>query len=66
MSLTKLYRVLAVVLAALLVASAANDYLELGWFGSRGKLVVSILLLLTCVLLAIAIRHGHSTRAHQE
>lgn len=57
---------LAAFLAVLLLAAAANYYLDLGWFGNYGRLVLSILLLLSCVLLAVAIRHDQSTNANQD
>ena len=44
-----LLRPLAAVLTLCLLGAAANYYMELGWFGSRGKLVVSVTLLLTCI-----------------
>lgn len=52
------YRVLAAVLAVPLLAAAANYYLDLGWFGNRGRLVLSMLLLSAVVLIAVAIRRG--------
>jgi hypothetical protein len=63
MSVTKRYRVLAACLAVLLLATMANDYLELGWFGSRSRLVVSILVLVTCVFAASAIRHDQTKKS---
>ncbi len=66
MSVTKRYRMLAAFLAVLLLATAANDYLDLGWFGNRSRLVVSILLLLTCVFLAIAMRHDQTTKSETD
>lgn len=62
MSLERILRVIAVVLAILLVAAAANYYLDLGWFDDRGRLVLSVLLLFTCIVLAIAFRNEGWTR----
>jgi hypothetical protein len=62
MSLEKTFKVIAVVLATLLVAAAAIYYLDLGWFNDRGKLVLSVLLLFTCIFLAIVLRNDDRTR----
>jgi hypothetical protein len=66
MSVTKRFRVLAACLAVLLLATAVNDYLDLGWFGNRNRLVVAILLLVTCVFLAIAIRHDQTKKSEPD
>lgn len=52
----KLFRILCAVLAPVAIGAAANYYLDLGWFGSRARLVLSVTLLLTCVLLALSRR----------
>mgnify|MGYP003394600534 CR=1 FL=1 len=62
MSFDRTLRVMAVVLAILLVAAAANYYLDLGWIDDRGKLVLSLVLLFACIVLAIAFRNEGQTR----
>jgi branched-subunit amino acid permease len=64
MSFKKILRGVAGLLAILVVAAAANYYLELGWFGSRGRFVLSVLLLLACMVVAIAIRNAEPVRRH--
>lgn len=61
MSFERILRAIAAVLATLLVATAANDYLDLGWFADRGRLVLSVLLLFTCIVLAMAFRNKERT-----
>lgn len=58
MSFERILRVIAVVLAILVVAAAANYYLDLGWFDDRGRLVLSVLLLFSCIVLAVAFRNA--------
>lgn len=53
MSVDKLVRPVASVVAVFLVVAAANYYMDLGWFGSRGKLVLILAVLLICILLAL-------------
>jgi hypothetical protein len=48
--ITKLVRSLAAVLAACVAGAAANYYMDLGWFGRYGKLMLSITLILGCIL----------------
>jgi hypothetical protein len=50
-------RIVMAVLALCLAGSAANYYLELGWFGERAKLVYTALLFVTSVSLVVAIRN---------
>jgi predicted Na+-dependent transporter len=52
----KLFRILCVVLAPFILGAAANYYLDLGWFGTRSKVVLSITLLATCILLLLSRR----------
>jgi hypothetical protein len=46
----------AALLTAGLVVAAANYYLELGWFGRHGRLVMAAATFLTAVYLVVAIR----------
>ena len=50
------YRVLAAALVPLIVGAAANYYMDLGWFGRYGRLALSVMVLLTCVLVALGRR----------
>jgi uncharacterized membrane protein YidH (DUF202 family) len=50
-------RIVMAVLALCLVGSAANYYLELGWFGERARLVYTTLMFVTSVSLVVAIRN---------
>jgi len=52
----KAIQFIAAVLGIALAAAVANLYLELGWFGGEARLVVSILVLLTCILAALAFK----------
>lgn len=47
----KLLRLVAALLAICIAVAAANYYMNLGWFGRYGRLVLSIIVLLTCILL---------------
>jgi hypothetical protein len=47
-------RVLSVALFLCLFVASLNYYMDLGWFGRFGKLAVSIVILLICVLILIA------------
>jgi len=62
MTIERILRVVAAVIAIMLLAAAANYYLDLGWFGDRARLVLSVLLLPTCIVLAIALRNDRGTR----
>lgn len=53
----KAIRVAAAIAGVLTLLAAANFYLELGWFGSRSRLVLSLSLLLVIVVVAMALRH---------
>lgn len=50
-------RILMAVLVLSLAGSAANYYLELGWFGERARLVYTALTFVTSVSLVVAIRN---------
>lgn len=50
-------RLCAAILAVVLVLASANEYLELGWFGRYGRIVVSVVTLVTVLFLAFAIRN---------
>lgn len=50
-------RYMAAILAVLLVAATADFSFGLGWFGGESRVVLSIALLLTCIVLAIAFRN---------
>lgn len=58
----KLLRSLAAVLALCILGAAANYYMDLGWFGRRGKLVFSITILLACILVALSQRTSPKDR----
>jgi len=36
-----------------IIGTAANYYMDLGWFGHYGKLAVSVAILVTCILIAV-------------
>jgi hypothetical protein len=55
------FRVLCAASAPFIIGAGANYYLDLGWFGRYGKLVLSVMLLLTCVLLALSSRTPRRT-----
>lgn len=57
-----LLRAVAAVLALCLAASAANDYLDLGWFGGSARLVNAILMLATVMFLVVARRLWRSSK----
>jgi hypothetical protein len=53
----KALRLAAGASGSLVVIAAANYYLNLGWFGGRPRLVLSLTLLLTGVVIVMAISH---------
>jgi hypothetical protein len=44
----------AAVLLVCLAVAGANYYMDLGWFGQYGRLLVSVSLLLVCISLMVA------------
>jgi hypothetical protein len=65
-TLSTVYRVLAGVLLILLLAAAANYYLDLGWFGIHGSVVLSMVLLAVGVFVIAVIRHDQSAKASRD
>jgi type VI protein secretion system component VasK len=57
MSFETMLRLLAAVLAFLVVGAAANYYFDLGWFGARSRLVLSALLFGGCIFFALIFRY---------
>lgn len=51
-----LLRIVVGMVTACFVASAANYYFQIGWFGSHAKLVFTTMMLVTIVVLSAAIR----------
>ena len=47
-------RLVAAVLLVCLAVAGANYYMDLGWFGQYGRLLVSVSLLLVCISLMVA------------
>jgi hypothetical protein len=47
------FRVLSAALLPFVVGAAVNYYMDLGWFGRYGRLVLSVTILLTCILVAL-------------
>ena len=55
-STNTILRLVAVFLAICIAGDMANEYLELGWFGHRGKLIGDILIIVGCIFFMIAPR----------
>lgn len=51
-------RPIAAIIAVVLLLTSANYYLELGWFGRYGRIVLSVALLATVLVLAFAFRNS--------
>lgn len=66
MSIAKAIQFIAIVLAIAIPAAAANYYFELGWFGGRARLVVSVLVLLACILAALAFKNEERGRGKKQ
>jgi hypothetical protein len=58
----KLLRPVAAVLAICVLGAAATYYLDLGWFGRWGKLVLSVSVLFVCFFLIWSQRVSRKTR----
>lgn len=52
-----LLRILVGVVATCFVATEANYYFKFGWFGTHAKLVSSIMMLVTIIVISMSIRH---------
>jgi hypothetical protein len=62
LSFARMLRPLAAVFGLCLVATAANYYMDFGWFGQRGRLVMSLTLLASCFFLILSQRTPRSGR----
>jgi hypothetical protein len=57
-SFDRLFRPLAAVFTVCLAGAAANYYMDLGWFGQRGRLVLSLAMLAVCFFFMFAQRRS--------